>query len=161
MKTTEEFDILLTLIERVNQTINYKTDPEESTKYYLVDRDEYGNLGINIYCIGKHMLNLLRHYNGNDYGTHKKLEQEYFINDFYELHKSFKYNYNYTNLLMFYEAFKIMCSGFNTDAYRVMLEAISETCNNEHVFDIYSTKIIKNPQYRLKIQEINKYLSVI
>lgn len=156
MNTKEEFDVLLTLIERVNQTINYKTDLEESTKHYLVDRDEYGNLGINIYCIGKHMLNLLRHYNDNDYGTHKKLEQEYFINDFYELHKSFKCNYNYTNLLMFYEAFKIICSGFNTDAYRVMLELINETCDPEHVFDIYSTKIV---QKQPKMQEITEHLS--
>jgi len=49
-----------------------------------------------------------------------------------------------------------MCSGFNTDAYRVMLEAINETCNTEHVFDIYSTKIA---QKQPKMQEITEHLS--
>ena len=104
------------------------------------------------------MFNLLRHYNNKDYDVHKKLDQEYYINEFYDLYKSFKCNYNYTNLLMFYEAFKIMCSGFNTDAYRVMLELINETCDTEHVFDIYSTKIVqKHP----KTQEITEHLSII
>lgn len=150
MSTIEEFNILLTLIERVNQIVNYKTDPESSANAYLADRDEYGNLGINIYCIGKHMFNLLRHYNNKDQNIIKKLDQEYFINNFYELHKSFKSNCNYTNLLMFYEAFKIMCSGFNTNAYYVVLEIINETCDTEHVFDIYSTKIHENRYFSSK-----------
>ena len=144
MRTIEEFNILLTLTERVNKTINYKTDPESSANAYLIDRDEFGNLGINIYCLGKHMLNLLRHYNDNNYGICKKLDKDYFINDFYELHKSFKSNYDYTNLLLFFEAFRNLCLNFNVSAYYVVLEIINETCNKDHGFNINLTKIQEN-----------------
>ena len=79
MNTTEEFNILLTLSDKVNQLIKHKTNIEDSTEAYLVNRDEFGNLGINIYCLGKHMLNLLRHCNDNNYDICKKLDKDYFI----------------------------------------------------------------------------------